>query len=76
MSATGDRADAEARQAEIARLFALVRDRYGERLSAAELEGVRQGVEAVVDAARALRAVRLDEADEPMQPFVPYRADR
>jgi hypothetical protein len=57
------------------RLFALVRDRYGARLDAAQLAEVRKGVEAVEQAARALRAIRLDNADEPMQPFSPFRAD-
>ena len=57
------------------RLFALVRDRYGARLDAAQLAEVRKGVEAIAEAARALRAVRLDNADEPMQPFSPFRAD-
>ena len=60
---------------ETQRLFALVRDRYEDRLSPAELEEVRKGVEAVVEAARALRAVKLGISDEPFQPFSPYRAD-
>jgi hypothetical protein len=49
--------------------------RYGARLDAAQLEGVRGGVEAIVDAARLVRAVRLGNADEPYQTFHPYRAD-
>ena len=61
--------------AEADRLFALVRDRYGARLDAAQLDQVKKGVEAIAEAARALRAVRLDNADEPMQPFSPFRAD-
>jgi hypothetical protein len=60
---------------ETERLFALVRDRYKDRLSPEELAEVRKGVEAVVEAARALRAVRLANSDEPFQPFAPYRAD-
>ena len=60
---------------EVDRLFALIRDRYGARLTEAQLDEVRRGVEAVVNGARALRAVRLDNADEPMQPFSPFRAD-
>jgi hypothetical protein len=59
--------------AEVERLFALVRERYGHRLTPAELDDVRRGVAGVVLAARALRAVRLDNADEPFPPFVPYR---
>ncbi len=62
--------------AQVERLFALVRERYGDRLTAAELEEVRKGVEGVVQAARALRAVRLENTDEPFPPFIPYRAGR
>ncbi len=60
---------------EVEVLFALVRQRYGSRLTAAELEGVRQGIEGIVTAVRALRAVRLRNADEPFPPFVPFRGD-
>jgi len=60
----------------VERLFALVRERYGDRLTPAELDGVRESVEGIVQAARALRAERLEMSDEPLQPFVPYRADR
>jgi hypothetical protein len=60
---------------EVDRLFAMVAERYGARLTAAQLEDVRKGIEAVATAARALRAVKLANADEPMQPFVPFRAD-
>jgi hypothetical protein len=56
-------------------LFALIRERYGARLTDAQLAEVRRGVEAVEHAVRALRAVRLDNADEPMPPFVPFRAE-
>ncbi len=56
-------------------LFALVRERYGARLTEAQLDEVRKGVEAVEQAASALRAVRLDNSDEPMQLFAPFRAD-
>jgi hypothetical protein len=59
---------------EVERLFALVRERYGDRLTPAQLNEVRKGVEGVVLTARALRAVRLANADEPFPPFVPYRA--
>ena len=59
---------------EVERLFALVRDRYGDRLTPAQLDEVRKGVEGVVLAARALRAVKLRNADEPFSPFVPHRA--
>ncbi len=62
-------------QTEVGLLFALVRERYGERLTAEQLDEVRKGVEAIVAAARTIRAVRLRNSDEPMQPFVPHRAD-
>lgn len=60
---------------EVDRLFALVAERYGARLTPVQLEDVRKSIEAVVSGARALRAVKLANADEPMQPFVPFRAD-
>ena len=60
--------------AEVECLFALVRERYGDRLTPAELDEVRKGVEGVVQAARALRAVRFENSDEPFPPFIPYRA--
>ena len=61
---------------EVETLFALARERYGQRLTPAQHEGVRKGVEGIVEMARALRAVRLEDSDEPMQPFIPYRADQ
>ena len=56
-------------------LFSLVRDRYGDRLSPEELEEVRKGVEAIVEAAEALRAVKLENSDEPFSVFKPYRRE-
>jgi hypothetical protein len=61
---------------EVERLFALIRERYGSRLTSAELDEVRKSVDAIVQAARSLRAVRLQSSEEPCQPFIPYRADR
>ena len=52
-------------------LFALVRERYGRRLTPAELEAVRTGVGAMVENAQALRAIRLDNADGPLLPPPP-----
>jgi hypothetical protein len=60
---------------EVDRLFAMVAERYGARLTPAQLEDVRKGIEAVVTGARALRAVKLENSVEPMQPFAPFRAD-
>ncbi|HET7340171.1 MAG TPA: hypothetical protein VFL90_01825 [Methylomirabilota bacterium] len=56
-------------------LFAVVRRRYGARLTPEQLERVRRGVVAIVAQAAALRAVRLGNADEPVQRFTPFRAD-
>jgi len=64
----------EAVRAEVEAMLALVRERYGSRLSAEELAGVRTAIEGIVQAAHALRAVRLSNADEPGQPFAAYRA--
>jgi hypothetical protein len=55
--------------------FALVRARYGERLSADQLDALRRVVEGLVDQLTALRSVRLANSDEPLPPFVPFRAD-
>ena len=61
--------------AEVERRFALVRERYGARLTSEQLDGVMKGIEGIVQAARTLRAVKIENSDEPMQPFLPYRAD-
>jgi hypothetical protein len=66
--------EADAIRAEVEAMLALVRERYGSRLDAEQLAGVRTAIEGIVQAARALRAVRLDNADEPAQPFAAYRA--
>jgi len=50
-------------------LFALVRERYGRRLTPEELEAVKTGVAALVEGAQALRAIRLDNADGPLLPL-------
>ena len=65
----------EAIRPEVETMLALVRERYGSRLTADELAGVRTAIEGIVQAAHALRAVRLTNADEPGQPFAAYRAD-
>ena len=63
---------AATREAEI--LVELVRARYGARLTAAQLDAVRESVASIVKQVSALRAVRLTNADEPVQRFVPFRA--
>jgi hypothetical protein len=67
--------DSEAFHAEVETMLALVRERYGDRLDAEQLAGVRTALEGIVQAARALRAVRLTNADEPAQPFAAYRVE-
>jgi len=56
-------------------LFALIRDRYGERLTEAQLADLREQVASIVARARPLRAVPLKNSDEPAQPFAPFRAE-
>jgi hypothetical protein len=56
-------------------LFEIVRRRYGDRLTPAQLDELRKIVAGQLEAARALRAVTLTNADEPMQTFAPYRAE-
>jgi hypothetical protein len=56
-------------------LFEIVRRRYGDRLTAEQLEEVRKIVRAQLEAARAIRTIRLTNADEPMQSFAPYREE-
>jgi hypothetical protein len=64
--------DPEAGRTEAEILFALVRERYGSRLSPEELEAVRAGVTAIVEGIRTLRAVPLENADGPLLPLRPY----
>jgi len=56
-------------------LFAFVRRRYAERLTAEQLEALRRSVEEVTRLTEALRAVKLDNADEPFQRFEAFRDD-
>lgn len=65
----------EAVRAEVETMLALVRERYGSRLTAEQLADVRASIVSIVQAAHALRAVRLANGDEPGQPFAAYRAD-
>ena len=60
---------------EVGARLAIVRERYGARLTPEQLEGVRKAVEGIVEMARSLRAVSLENSDEPMQPFVPFRTN-
>ena len=65
----------EAKTEEANVLFDMVQRRYGDRLTADQLDEVRKGVERVVEAAEALRAVRLDTGIEPLSVFNPYREE-
>jgi hypothetical protein len=56
-------------------LLDLVKQRYGARLTPAELDEVRKGVAGMVQAAQALRSVELANSDEPFCMFVPYRKE-
>jgi hypothetical protein len=60
---------------EVVALFALVANRYGDRLTTEQLDEIKKMVEGQVEMARALRAVKLTNADEPFQSFTPYRND-
>jgi hypothetical protein len=63
--------EAGAAASEVDLLFALVRERYGGRLSPDELDAVRTALAGIVEGARALREVRLDNADGPLLPLLP-----
>jgi hypothetical protein len=56
-------------------LFALIRQRYADRLDAAQLEELRKTVEGLVRDLAALRAAHIPDDAEPAQPFIPFRAD-
>ncbi len=56
-------------------LFQMVRDRYGDRLNAEELEEVRKGVKGIMEAAEALRSVKLGNGTEPFSIFKPYKKE-
>lgn len=58
---------------EVELLFEMVRNRYGDRLSAEELEEVRKGVKIIAEAAEALRSVKLGNGSEPFSIFKPYK---
>jgi hypothetical protein len=55
--------------------LSLLRLRYGDRLSAEQLDDLRRTVQGIVAQVRALRAVPLANADEPLPRFTAFRAD-
>jgi hypothetical protein len=52
-------------------LFALIRARYGDRVTPEELEEMRRSLDAILDGVAAMRAIKLDNSDEPHQFFKP-----
>jgi hypothetical protein len=52
-------------------LLALIRERYGNRLTPKELDEVRASLTAILDGAAVMRAVKLENGDEPNQTFKP-----
>ena len=52
-------------------VFELIRERYGSRLTAEQLEDVRMSIAATIDEIRALRAVPLRNSDGPYLPLPP-----
>ena len=52
-------------------VFALIRERYGSRLTAEQLEGVRKSIAVVVEEIKTLRAVPLRNSDGPYLPLPP-----
>ena len=76
--ASEGRADASEGRAdapEVDVLMELIRHRYASRLTAEQLDSVRETVERIVSDVQALRAVKLSSSDEPVPAFVPFRAD-
>ena len=60
---------------EVNHRFEVLKHKYGERLSAEEMEAVRDDVKSLVQAAEELRSVKLRDSDEPISLFVPYRKE-
>lgn len=50
-----------------------IKQRYGDRLTPAELEDVQKSIDGIMTATAVLRKVKLDNSDEPFSVFVPYR---
>jgi hypothetical protein len=60
---------------EVEARLAIVRARYGARLTPEQLAEIRTVVEGLVKGARSMRAIPLRNSDEPVAPFTPFRAD-
>jgi ATP-dependent DNA ligase len=53
-------------------LFSLIKERYGDRVTAEELEERRKGLEAILDASATMKIVKLENGDEPYPFFKPH----
>ncbi|MCX6656221.1 MAG: hypothetical protein NTY03_14040 [Candidatus Bathyarchaeota archaeon] len=53
-------------------LFTLIKTRFGDQVTPEELEEMRKGLTAILDAAKAMRSIKLENGDEPYQFFKPY----
>ena len=54
-------------------LFNAVKNNYGSRINAEELEEVRKAVERIAEASELLRSVELKNGDEPFFVFKPHK---
>ena len=61
--------------ADVEAMMSLITHRYGTRLTPAELQEVRRGIEGLAQVIVALRRVPLSNSDEPLAVFVPYRQE-
>jgi len=64
-----------ASEAEVERLFALVREALRRSSDAAELDEVPKAWGRRAKRRARFAPVRLESSDEPFSPFIPYRAD-
>lgn len=71
---SGESKTDKAAEGKVELMMGVVRGRYGERLSAAQLEETRDGVRAIVKASDAMHAVSLDNGDIPFA-APPHRGD-
>jgi hypothetical protein len=49
--------------------LAIIKARHGDRLTSQQLEEIRKGIEAQLDASKQLHTIPLDNGDEPYPPF-------
>lgn len=63
------------RSGEAESIFKMVQVKYGDRLNASELEEVRKGVDAIVEAVESMRSAKLANGDEPDFTFRPHKQE-